>query len=91
MRISNNIHNVPQLDEVEFVQEWTEEEKIPVKVQGSQVPKSEEKKTEENVENKDMKEGAEGEKSKTDEGKKEEDKKEPEIQYEIKQRTKKNF
>ena len=30
MRVSNNIHNVPSLDEVEFVQEWTEEEKIPV-------------------------------------------------------------
>ena len=31
MRVSNNIHNVPSLDEVEFIQEWTEEEKIPVK------------------------------------------------------------
>jgi hypothetical protein len=48
MRVSNNIHNVPQLDEVEFVQEWTEEEKIPVKVQPSTVtpPKQEEKKEE---------------------------------------------
>lgn len=24
MRVSNNIHNVSQLDEVEFIQEWTE-------------------------------------------------------------------
>jgi len=31
MRVSNNIHNVACLDEAEFVQEWTEEEKIPVK------------------------------------------------------------
>jgi len=31
MRVSNNIHNVASLDEVEFIQEWTEEEKIPVK------------------------------------------------------------
>ena len=31
MRVSNNIHNVACLDEVEFIQEWTEEEKIPIK------------------------------------------------------------
>jgi len=31
MRVSNNIHNVASLDEVEFIQEWTEEEKIAVK------------------------------------------------------------
>ena len=31
MRVSNNIHNVASLDEVEFIQEWTEQEKIPVK------------------------------------------------------------
>lgn len=31
MRVSNNIHNVACLDEVEFCQMWTEEEKIPVK------------------------------------------------------------
>ena len=31
MRVSNNIHNVACLDEVEFLQEWTEQEKIPVK------------------------------------------------------------
>jgi hypothetical protein len=91
MRISNNIHNVPQLDEVEFVQEWTEEEKIPVKVQGTSAAKTEEKKQEQSGEDKPMGEGAESEKSRTDEGKKEEEKKEPEIQYEIKQRAKKSF
>jgi len=32
MRVSNNIHNIACLDEAEFVQEWTEEEKIPIKV-----------------------------------------------------------
>jgi len=31
MRVSNNIHNISQLEDVDFVQEWTEEEKIPVK------------------------------------------------------------
>jgi hypothetical protein len=31
MRVSNNIHNVACLEEVEFIQEWTEEEKIPIK------------------------------------------------------------
>jgi hypothetical protein len=46
MRVSNNIHNLPCLDEVEFVQEWTEEEKIPVKVAPT-VPVPLEKKAEE--------------------------------------------
>ena len=31
MRVSNNIHNVACLDEVEYCQMWTEEEKIAVK------------------------------------------------------------
>jgi len=31
MRVSNNIHNVASLDEVEFIEEWTEEEKIATK------------------------------------------------------------
>lgn len=43
MRVSNNIHNLPCLDEVEFVQEWTEDEKIPVKV-ATNVPVPTEKK-----------------------------------------------
>jgi heat shock protein 4 len=75
MRVSNNIHNVPQLDEVEFVQEWTEEEKIPVKTQPSPAPK------------KDEGQAKEGE---TAEEKKEEPVPE-EIKYETKQRVKKNF
>jgi len=32
MRVSNNIHNVACLDQVEFCQMWTEEEKIPCKI-----------------------------------------------------------
>ena len=44
MRVSNNIHNIPCLDEVEFVQEWTEEEKIPIKVQNQSPPKQEQPK-----------------------------------------------
>lgn len=32
MRVSNNIHNVACLDQVEFCQMWTEEEKIPCKL-----------------------------------------------------------
>jgi hypothetical protein len=31
LRVSNNIHQIPQLENVEFVEEWVEEEKIPVK------------------------------------------------------------
>jgi hypothetical protein len=44
MRVSNNIHNICQLEDVDFVQEWTEEEKIPVKASPITVPKPEEKK-----------------------------------------------
>ena len=29
MRVTNDIHNIPRLDEVEFTEEWTEFEKIP--------------------------------------------------------------
>mgnify|MGYP006109642299 FL=1 len=62
MRVSNNIHNVACLDEVEFIQEWTEEEKIPIKAspvptppkaeeakpaEGAEVPKEGEEKKEE--------------------------------------------
>ena len=31
MRLSNNIHNVCELEGAQLVQEWKEEEKIPVK------------------------------------------------------------
>ena len=44
MRVSNNIHNVACLDQVEFCQMWTEEEKIPIKMMPNPPPKEEEKK-----------------------------------------------
>jgi hypothetical protein len=31
MRVTNNIHNIACLDEAEFVEEWTQEDKIPIK------------------------------------------------------------
>lgn len=47
MRVTNDIHNIPRLDEVEFTEEWTEFEKIPVKASPITVPppKEEAKKT----------------------------------------------
>lgn len=47
MRVSNNIHQVAHLDDVELIQEWTELEKIPIKASPVTVPppkKEEEKK-----------------------------------------------
>lgn len=32
MRLSNNIHNICELEGAQLVQEWKEEQKIPVKV-----------------------------------------------------------
>jgi heat shock protein 4 len=88
MRVSNNIHNVAQLDEVEFIQEWTEMEKIPIKASPVVVPpKKEEEKKEE------KKEG-EAEAEAKPEEKPEEPKaevKQPEQQYETKERKKKTF
>ena len=92
LRVSNNIHNIACLDEAEFMQEWTEEEKIPVKASPAPVatppPKAE-------GEAKPAEEGAE---KKEGEEKPAEEKKEepaaqtqPEQQYEIKKRSKKNF
>ena len=47
MRLSNNIHNVVELESAELTQEWEEEEKIPVKMGPSTpAPKAEEKKEE---------------------------------------------
>jgi hypothetical protein len=84
MRVSNNIHNVACLDEVEFIQEWTEEEKIPIKA--SPVP---------TVPTPPKAEGAdapkEGEEKKDEAPTVEEPPKQPEQQYEIKKRSKKNF
>lgn len=31
MRVANNIHNIASLEDAELAQEWTEEEKIPIK------------------------------------------------------------
>lgn len=86
LRVSNNIHNIACLDEAELMQEWTEEEKIPVKSSPPSTvtpPKPE---------------TAEGEKKEGEEGAATEEKKEepvpqaqPEQQYEIKKRSKKNF
>jgi hypothetical protein len=91
MRVSNNIHNVASLDEVEFVQEWTEEEKIPVKaspVTPTPPPKADTTK-------KDEKKKADGEKGEETAPPLEEAKTEPvaqpEITYETKIRQKKNF
>jgi hypothetical protein len=35
MRVSNNIHNIACLDEAEFIEEWTTEEKIPIKTKNT--------------------------------------------------------
>ena len=105
MRVSNNIHNVACLDEVEFVQEWTEFEKIPIKASPITVtpppkkeeekPPSEEKK-EEGGEEKKAEAGPEvpPEVPKEEPPKAEEPKAEiiqPEQQYETKERKKKTF
>jgi len=98
MRVSNNIHNVASLDEVEFIQEWTEEEKIPVKaspVTPAAPPKAAEQKDGAKPAAEGEEKPAEGEKPAEAEKPAEEQKVEPvaqpEQQYEIKQRTKKNF
>jgi len=59
MRVSNNIHNIAILDEAEFMQTWTEEEKIPVKHGGTKAPpkpkeepKAEDKKEDKKEDNK---------------------------------------
>ena len=89
MRVSNNIHNVACLDEVEFIQEWTEEEKIPIKaspVPTVPVPPKDEKK-----EGASEEKPKEGEEAKAEAPTVPEPPKQPEQQYEIKKRTKKNF
>lgn len=47
MKVSNNIHNIAILEDVEFIEEWTELEKIPIKKSPVTIPapkKEEEKK-----------------------------------------------
>ena len=91
LRISNNIHNLACLDEAEFVQEWTEEEKIPIKAS----PPAPVQKTPPKKEEAEKKEGEAAEKKEGEaEEKKEEpvvEQKMPEQQYETKKRQKKNF
>ncbi len=48
MRVSNNIHNIAQLEDAEIIQEWVEEEKIAVKTGPATAP-APEKKEEEKV------------------------------------------
>lgn len=99
MRLSNNIHNICELEGAQLVQEWKEEQKIPVKKAKPAPPKPapEEKPADEKP--------AEGEAPKTDEKmppadgaapdadkKKEEPKpEEPEQEYEIKIRERKSY
>lgn len=61
MRVNNNIHNVPVLEEVEFVQEWTEEEKIPIKASPPPAPAKDEKKKDEGKDKKEKEKPAETE------------------------------
>ena len=41
MRVTNNIHNIAYLEDAELAQEWTEEEKIPIKTMPAQPVKKE--------------------------------------------------
>jgi hypothetical protein len=97
MRVSNNIHNVACLDEVEFIQEWTEEEKIPIKASPVPTvptpPKAEEKPADGEApkEGEGAGEGAPAEEKKEEAPTVPEPPKQPEQQYEIKKRSKKNF
>ena len=99
MRLSNNIHNICELEGSQLVQEWKEEQKIPVK-NGASIPppKKEEPKKEEKAE------GAEGAEAAAPEGEKPDEKmpdvaeaeakieeKAPEQQYEIKIRDRKSY
>jgi hypothetical protein len=89
MRVSNNIHNVACLDEVEFIQEWTEEEKIPIKASPVPTPPKAEEAKKEGAESADA--PKEGEEKKEEAPTVPEPPVQPEQQYEIKQRSKKNF
>lgn len=104
MRLSNNIHNVCELEGAQLIQEWKEEQKIPVKRSPpapTPPPKPEEGKKDEKTEA--PKEGetadakpAEGGEKKTEEPpaaeqKPEEPAKPVEQEFEIKMRDKKTF
>ena len=72
MRVSHNIHDVACLEEAEFIQSWTEIEKIPVKIAPSQPPPATPPATEEKKEGE---KPAEGETPPATEPKPEEEKK----------------
>lgn len=106
MRVSNNIHNVSCLDEVEFIQEWTEQEKIAVKASPVSkpnpvtlltTPKEEEKKTSaEKKSEKKKSDKKKGEKSPPTEGEEKAPTVEapivqPEQKYEMKEKKKKIY
>jgi len=97
MRLSNNIHNVCELESAELTQEWEEEEKIPVKMGPSTpAPKAEEKKEEAKTDANAEGAKAEGETPAEGETKKEEPAPtvpEPPVEqkYETKIRHKKNI
>lgn len=99
MRLSNNIHNICELEGSQLVQEWKEEQKIPVKksAPAPAPPKEEPKKEEKPAEGGDAA-AAEGEKADEKmpdaaeaEKKKEEQPKQPEQEYEIKIRERKSY
>ena len=85
MRVTNNIHNIACLDEAELVEEWTHEDKIPIKTKNVPTvptpPEGEKKEGE-----------AEGEKKEGEAPAEEQKPAEPEEQqYEIRKRAKKDF
>ena len=75
MRLSNNIHNVCELESCELTQEWEEEEKIAVKM-GPSTPATQPKKEEKKEEAKTDKDGA---KTEGTEGDKKEEKPVPTV------------
>lgn len=85
MRVTNNIHNIACLDEAELVEEWTHEDKIPIKTKNDTPPTV-------TPPPEDKKEG-EAEAEKKEEAPAEEQKPaEPEEpQFEIRKRQKKDF
>lgn len=86
IRVKNNINQIPELDRVELTENWTEEEKIPIKTSGGKKPAAAEAPKEgEEAKDKDAAAPAEGEQPAAAEA----PPAEPEEQkFEIKQRKK---
>ena len=86
IRVKNNINQIPELDRVEMTENWTEEEKIPIKTSGGKKPAAAEAPKEgEEAKDKDAAAPAEGEQPAAAEA----PPAEPEEQkFEIKQRKK---